>query len=281
MQLNRLGLTVLGLLLSNIQLIAAKSSNKGIEFVKACDSSADDVTNQCINRIPDDVGSSTGNHACAYHEAEVKCLGLCGNTLTWKVAYQNSLKRYRLVCAGYIDERIAEKEEEGEAEDDAPKKENKKKSSEAKAESEPDADAGDEEQEPKQTNKKSVEESSAKPSKSAQQKPTQKPSQSSSKQIPKSSAKPSKTSGSESESQSKPTEKQQSPKSKQPSDDNAKEEGSHANGGSEHNEKNPKDKSHAVLPSMDPELADSSDQTRALALASCLLVLVSTAAIAL
>ncbi|KAJ2891445.1 hypothetical protein IWW38_003615 [Coemansia aciculifera] len=90
----------------------AKSSGSGIEYVKACDSSSDDVTNQCINRIPEDVGLNSGNHACAYHEAEVKCLGLCGNTVTWKVAYMNALKRYRLVCANYIDERLAEKEEE-------------------------------------------------------------------------------------------------------------------------------------------------------------------------
>ncbi|KAJ1821544.1 hypothetical protein GGH91_001542 [Coemansia sp. RSA 2671] len=91
---------------------AAKSTGSGIEYVKACDSGADDVTNQCINRIPEDVGVNSGNHACAYHEAEVKCLGLCGNTVTWKVAYMNALKRYRLVCANYIDERLAEKEEE-------------------------------------------------------------------------------------------------------------------------------------------------------------------------
>ncbi|KAJ1946396.1 hypothetical protein FBU59_002039, partial [Linderina macrospora] len=91
-----------------------QSSDDGVEFVRACDSGSDDVTNQCINRIPEDIGSNTNNHACAYHEAEVKCLGLCGNTLTWKVAYNNALKRYRLVCARYIDDRIAEKEESGE-----------------------------------------------------------------------------------------------------------------------------------------------------------------------
>ncbi|KAJ2746431.1 hypothetical protein GGI20_001349 [Coemansia sp. BCRC 34301] len=90
----------------------ARSTGSGIEYVKACDSGPDDVTNQCINRIPEDVGINSGNHACAYHEAEVKCLGLCGNTVTWKVAYMNALKRYRLVCANYIDERLAEKEEE-------------------------------------------------------------------------------------------------------------------------------------------------------------------------
>ncbi|KAJ2006056.1 hypothetical protein H4R26_001597 [Coemansia thaxteri] len=96
-------------------LVMARSSDSGIEYVKACDSGADDVTNQCINRIPEDIGVNSGNHACAYHEAEVKCLGLCGNTVTWKVAYRNSLKRYRLVCANYIDERLAEKDDEGEA----------------------------------------------------------------------------------------------------------------------------------------------------------------------
>ncbi|KAJ2372538.1 hypothetical protein IW150_004070 [Coemansia sp. RSA 2607] len=106
-------------ILSSVTLLLAtvawgkKASDSGIEYVRACDSGADDVTNMCINRIPDDIGQSSGNHACAYHEAEVKCLGLCGNTLTWKVAYQNALKRYRLVCASYIDERLAEKEEEG------------------------------------------------------------------------------------------------------------------------------------------------------------------------
>ncbi|KAJ2615956.1 hypothetical protein H4S08_000991 [Coemansia sp. RSA 1365] len=279
MHLNGLGLATLGLMLSSIHYAAAKSSDKGIEFVKACDSSADDVTNQCINRIPDDVGSSTGNHACAYHEAEVKCLGLCGNTVTWKVAYQNSLKRYRLVCAGYIDERIAEKEEEGEAEDDAPKKKNNKKSSDVKAEPESDADAAEEDQESKQA-KPSAEESTSKPSKTSQQKPTQKPSQSSSKS-PMSSTKPSKSSASESESQSKPTDKPQPPKRKSSSDDTANEDGSPASSGSDSNEKNPKDKSHAILPTMDPELADSSDRTCAVVLVSWLLVLISTAAIAL
>ncbi|KAJ2795515.1 hypothetical protein H4R21_005077 [Coemansia helicoidea] len=91
---------------------AARGGRSGEEFVKACDSGPDDVTNQCINRIPDDIGVSTGSHACAYHEAEVRCLGLCGNTMTWRVAYQNALKRYRLVCASYIKDRIAEKEED-------------------------------------------------------------------------------------------------------------------------------------------------------------------------
>ncbi|KAJ1931524.1 hypothetical protein GGF37_007368, partial [Kickxella alabastrina] len=95
-----------------IQGKSGGSSNNGIEYVKACDSSQDDVTNMCINRIPEDIGKSSGNRACAYHEAEIKCLGLCGNTVTWKVAYRNSLKRYRLVCASYIDERLAEKEDE-------------------------------------------------------------------------------------------------------------------------------------------------------------------------
>ncbi|KAJ1733042.1 hypothetical protein LPJ61_001752 [Coemansia biformis] len=91
---------------------AARPGSSGEEFVKACDSGSDDVTNQCINRIPEDIGVSSGNHACAYHEAEVRCLGLCGNTLTWKVAYNNALKRYRLVCASYIKDRIADKEED-------------------------------------------------------------------------------------------------------------------------------------------------------------------------
>ncbi|PIA16072.1 hypothetical protein COEREDRAFT_15650 [Coemansia reversa NRRL 1564] len=280
MHFNGLGLAVLGFILSGIQHAAAKSSDKGIEFVKACDSSADDVTNQCINRIPDDVGSSTGNHACAYHEAEVKCLGLCGNTVTWKVAYQNSLKRYRLVCAGYIDERIAEKEEEGEAEDDAPKKKNNKKSSEVEPEPEPEADTADEDQESKQAKKTSEEESTSKPSKTVQQKPTQKTSQSSSKS-PMSSTKLSNSSASKSESQSKPTDKPQPPKRKSSSDDAANEDGSPASSGSDPNEKNPKDKSHAILPTMDPELADSSDRTRAVVLMSWLLVLISTTAIAL
>ncbi|KAJ2465892.1 hypothetical protein GGI03_002407 [Coemansia sp. RSA 2337] len=110
-----LAMLVLGLALCSLHcglMVAARSTGAGIEYVKACDSGADDVTNQCINRIPEDVGINSGNHACAYHEAEVKCLGLCGNTVTWKVAYMNALKRYRLVCANYIDERLAEKEEE-------------------------------------------------------------------------------------------------------------------------------------------------------------------------
>ncbi|KAJ2813242.1 hypothetical protein H4S07_000837 [Coemansia furcata] len=106
---------MLGLVLCSLHcglMAMARSAGAGIEYVKACDSGSDDVTNQCINRIPEDVGINSGNHACAYHEAEVKCLGLCGNTVTWKVAYMNALKRYRLVCANYIDERLAEKEEE-------------------------------------------------------------------------------------------------------------------------------------------------------------------------
>ncbi|KAJ2779062.1 hypothetical protein GGI15_003993 [Coemansia interrupta] len=117
-----------------------KASDSGVEYVRACDSGSDDVTNMCINRIPDDIGQSSGNHACAYHEAEVKCLGLCGNTLTWKVAYQNALKRYRLVCASYIDERLAEKEEEGDGgEADAeekPKPKPKKESDDEDADAE-------------------------------------------------------------------------------------------------------------------------------------------------
>ncbi|KAJ2662564.1 hypothetical protein IWW48_001806 [Coemansia sp. RSA 1200] len=92
-----------------------KSSDSGVEYVKACDSGPDDVTNQCINRIPEDVGIDSGNHACAYHEAEVKCLGLCGNTVTWKTSYKNALKRYRLVCARFIEERLAEKDEDEDA----------------------------------------------------------------------------------------------------------------------------------------------------------------------
>ncbi|KAJ2822261.1 hypothetical protein GGI24_003994 [Coemansia furcata] len=110
-----LAVLMLGLVLCSLHcglMATARSTGAGIEYVKACDSGSDDVTNQCINRIPEDVGINSGNHACAYHEAEVKCLGLCGNTVTWKVAYMNALKRYRLVCANYIDERLAEKEEE-------------------------------------------------------------------------------------------------------------------------------------------------------------------------
>ncbi|KAJ2719167.1 hypothetical protein GGI07_005381 [Coemansia sp. Benny D115] len=116
--------TILGVLASAPlgALAKSSSSDSGIEFVRACDSGPDDVTNQCINRIPEDIGMNSGNHACAYHEAEVKCLGLCGNTVTWKVAYNNALKRYRLVCASYIDERLAEKEENGDAEDSTPVK---------------------------------------------------------------------------------------------------------------------------------------------------------------
>ncbi|KAJ1990626.1 hypothetical protein GGI25_004113 [Coemansia spiralis] len=114
-----LALLSIVLIQSDGALALPKSSDSGIEYVKACDSGPDDVTNQCINRIPDDIGMSSGNHACAYHEAEVKCLGLCGNTLTWKVSYKNALKRYRLVCARYIEERIAEKEDDGEANGDS------------------------------------------------------------------------------------------------------------------------------------------------------------------
>ncbi|KAJ2746374.1 hypothetical protein H4S06_005236 [Coemansia sp. BCRC 34490] len=102
-----------------------KSSDSGVEYVKACDSGPDDVTNQCINRIPEDVGIDSGNHACAYHEAEVKCLGLCGNTVTWKTSYKNALKRYRLVCARFIEERLADKDEDEDAnggDDSSPRK---------------------------------------------------------------------------------------------------------------------------------------------------------------
>ncbi|KAJ1828703.1 hypothetical protein LPJ70_007188, partial [Coemansia sp. RSA 2708] len=49
--------------LSLLGLAAGKTSTSGIEFVRACDSGSDDVTNQCINRIPDDIGRSSGNHA--------------------------------------------------------------------------------------------------------------------------------------------------------------------------------------------------------------------------
>ncbi|KAJ1958627.1 hypothetical protein EC988_000202, partial [Linderina pennispora] len=142
--------TLLLLLISVIILSPAhaspgKNSDDGVEFVRACDSGSDDVTNQCINRIPEDIGANSSNHACAYHEAEVKCLGLCGNTLTWKVAYINALKRYRLVCAGYIDERIAEKEESGEGGDpdssNAIRKHKKKKA--ADEDDSGDAPAGD------------------------------------------------------------------------------------------------------------------------------------------
>ncbi|KAJ1721345.1 hypothetical protein LPJ53_004124 [Coemansia erecta] len=147
-----------------------KSSDSGIEYVRACDSGSDDVTNMCINRIPDDIGQSSGNHACAYHEAEVKCLGLCGNTLTWKVAYQNALKRYRLVCASYIDERLAEKEEEGgdSGEDGTEEKPTKATKPRKEQEDGGEEDVGEEEDKKKNKNKK---EEADKPAKKQQQQP--------------------------------------------------------------------------------------------------------------
>ncbi|KAJ1855827.1 hypothetical protein LPJ57_007284 [Coemansia sp. RSA 486] len=220
---------------------AKKSSDSGVEYVRACDSGSDDVTNMCINRIPEDIGKSSGNHACAYHEAEVKCLGLCGNTVTWKVAYNNSLKRYRLVCASYIDERLAEKEEEGDGGDSEEKP--KKKEQEQVAE--------DSEQE---SPKKKTDEDGRKQTTKLQSKgnSSQNPSQSSSNGKNAKTIKPSATS-----SASPPRSGSSEPKSIRTVDpeDSASKDTKHRSrsGASAKSERSMK--GEALLPTMDPELA--------------------------
>ncbi|KAJ2633827.1 hypothetical protein H4R22_000102 [Coemansia sp. RSA 1290] len=245
------------LLLANLAA-GSKPADAGIEFVKACDSGPDDVTNQCINRIPDDIGKSSGNHACAYHEAEVRCLGLCGNTMTWKVAYNNALKRYRLVCASYIDERIAEKEESGEAEDSQEEAPKRKKSKAAEAEPEADKNEDDEGE-----------------SKKPKEKPQ--PAKSTAKQDPKSSQKASET------AHSKPTSTKQPGKSSSASKTSSATKTSSDNSASEtstqthHSTKPSQSKSkggHAMLPTMDPELADSAPGSPGLAISSLLAAIV-------
>ncbi|KAJ2158206.1 hypothetical protein GGF46_003950 [Coemansia sp. RSA 552] len=251
----RLGFLAFVALLGTVQ---GKSS--GIEFVRACDSSSDDVTNQCINRIPDNIGENTGTPGCAYHEAEVRCLGLCGNTVTWKVAYQNALKRYRLVCASYISNRIAEKEDDGEAgggsdDDDAPpKKKSKKKAKDD--ESEEDSDES--------TRKPSDDDSddgakSSSASKSVKPSSTEKSS----------SAKPTKPSKSV---ESKPTPKQKpspTPQPKPPQQQLAKkkpatgEDSDDIGQGQRMGKDKDDSKSHGMLPTMDPALADTAPYTAA------------------
>ncbi|KAJ2847546.1 hypothetical protein IWW36_003802 [Coemansia brasiliensis] len=245
--------------------VGSKSSDAGIEFVKACDSGPDDVTNQCINRIPDDIGRKTGNHACAYHEAEVRCLGLCGNTMTWKVAYNNALKRYRLVCASYIDERIAEKEESGEAEDtqEEPPKRKKTKAAEPASEANDKEEDDDEGGESKKIKKQQSVKSSATPEPKSSQKATEtahsKPT-SSIKQHSKSSS----TSDSKAGSATKTTDSSASETSIQ----------MHHSSSKSNQSKSKSKGGHAMLPTMDPELADSAPGSPGLAISSLLAAIV-------
>ncbi|KAJ2498229.1 hypothetical protein GGH96_004481 [Coemansia sp. RSA 1972] len=235
----------LGLFTLLLSLVSSKSAD--IEFVQACDSSSDDVTNQCINRIPENIGVGTGNHACAYHEAEVRCLGLCGNTMTWKVAYTNALKRYRLVCASFIDERMAEKEEMGESGETGPKKQKQKpreEQSEVKEEVTEKA---------KKTN------GEAKPTKSDKNKsgPTQ--------------SKDAKPTGSAKATTIKVSIKTMS------NDSEDKSAHAKSDSASAHSDIKSKDtnKARAMIPTMDPELADSASAP-SLALAAILLSIAAT-----
>ncbi|KAJ2354600.1 hypothetical protein GGF43_003167 [Coemansia sp. RSA 2618] len=273
-------LGVAGVLLG---VVASKSTTGGIEFVKACDSSADDVTNQCINRIPDNVGVSSGNHACAYHEAEVRCLGLCGNTMTWKVAYNNALKRYRLVCASYIDERIADKEESGEMDGDSesprPKKSSKK--NKAKSEEEDEQAEDDEGSKPRDTKKSKKDEDGAdkKDEDGADKKDEDgksKAAKSTDAKASKSEASKGKPSPTKSASTAKPTESSQAKvvtikvSTKTAGGNDGEKTGANRKAADD-KEKNGKEQPHAMLPTMDPELADSAPAASSLGLAAVLL----------
>ncbi|KAJ1853900.1 hypothetical protein GGH12_004487 [Coemansia sp. RSA 1822] len=232
----------LGLFTLLLTLVSAKSAD--IEFVQACDSSSDDVTNQCINRIPENIGIGTGNHACAYHEAEVRCLGLCGNTVTWKVAYTNALKRYRLVCASYIDERMAEKEEMGEANGDrGPQKQKQKPREEQSEAKEEVVEKAKKTSDAKAT--KSVDKNKSGATQSKDAKPT---------------------------AQAKPTTIKVSIKTASDTDKSA-----HTKSDISAHNTNSKDtnKARAMIPTMDPELADSSS-TSSLALSAILLSIAAT-----
>ncbi|KAJ2373350.1 hypothetical protein H4S02_008887 [Coemansia sp. RSA 2611] len=259
--------------LSLLGLAAGKTSTSGIEFVRACDSGSDDVTNQCINRIPDDIGRSSGNHACAYHEAEVRCLGLCGNTVTWKVAYTNALKRYRLVCASYIDERMAEKEESGEAGDDEPKRAPKKQK--ARDDEEQPDDEGDEAKKQKDEAKKgeAKKDDDAKKDDEAKKGDEKKPAKAETTKPGSSKSGGSKTESkaSKSDAPTKSTSESMSETSKPTltltRDSSSGSSSRHSDKSSTRSGKN---KPH-MLPTMDPELADSAPGPRSLGLAALLL----------
>ncbi|KAJ2384375.1 hypothetical protein GGI23_006943 [Coemansia sp. RSA 2559] len=278
-----------------------KSADSGVEYVKACDSGPDDVTNQCINRIPEDVGIDSGNHACAYHEAEVKCLGLCGNTVTWKTSYNNALKRYRLVCARFIEERLADKEEEEEANggnDPPPSSSRKKPDSDDSSNEDSQADdASDSSKSKKQkASSKSSDDSKNNKKNSAQAKKDTSESSASSNQKAKSTSSkpsPSATDSAHAKSASPSSKAQNSSSLKESTDDiselinnissalgpsQAKEKPSQAKNGSGkgHASKTEDDKEKrlkALLPTMDPEVAGSSHTAHSLTVCNCLLIL--------
>ncbi|KAJ1664317.1 hypothetical protein IW140_003057 [Coemansia sp. RSA 1813] len=278
-----------------------KSSDSGVEYVKACDSGPDDVTNQCINRIPDDVGIESGNHACAYHEAEVKCLGLCGNTVTWKTSYKNALKRYRLVCARFIEGRLADKEEEEDSNggDEPPPSSSSHKKPDSDDSSNEDSqadDAGDSSKPKKQKSSSgSSDDSKSNRKNSAQPKKETAQSSASSSQKAKSTASkpsPSATDSAHAKPAS-PSSKAQSSTLKQSTDDiselinnisnaldssQAKEKPGHAKngGGKDHSSKTEDDKEKrlkAMLPTMDPEVAGSPHIAHSLTVFNCILIL--------
>lgn len=232
------------------------------EYVKACDSGPDDVTNQCINRIPEDIGVSQGKHACAYHEAEVKCLGLCGNTLTWKIAYSNALKRYRLVCASYINDRLMAKDDDeangkginndDENEETKPRKtiSHPAKKHSAKDDSSSNDDVDDE----------------ATPSKKYSPKPKDKDNKSQASTKKQDNKKPN---VSTSANKSKPFATSATTRMNIGIDlDKLK-------SSSSDNDKEDKDKAHALLPTMDPELAHASHTAHAITLVSTLVVILT------
>ncbi|KAJ2557086.1 hypothetical protein EV175_001560 [Coemansia sp. RSA 1933] len=279
-----------------------KSSDSGVEYVKACDSGPDDVTNQCINRIPEDVGMDSGNHACAYHEAEVKCLGLCGNTVTWKTSYKNALKRYRLVCARFIEERLADKEEEEEANggNDSPPSPPRKKADTSDSSSSEDSQAGDAGDSSPKGIKHKQPSGSSDDSKNGRKgkKESAEPSATQSQKAKASGSKasPSATDSAAHAKSASPSQKAQSslPKGSSTNDigelisnigsaldsSQAKERPADAKngspGGKEHASNTEGDKEKrikAMLPTMDPEIAGSPHAAHALTVCNCLLIL--------
>ncbi|KAI8320158.1 hypothetical protein GQ54DRAFT_305708 [Martensiomyces pterosporus] len=266
-------------------LSLSKLADKSIEYVKACDSGPDDVTNQCISRIPEDIGMNTNNHACAYHEAEVKCLGLCGNTITWKVAYTNALKRYRLVCAGYIEERLMEKDDEGEGGDnfEGDSESGGKPKKQPPAEKDAgDPDGGDGGEPPKPKKKQSAEKSTLQASVAT---PAQSKASAAQKSMSKqtATAKRSKAaSTSAAAEQTKPSPVSKRAKAKKPSSSDAESKDRMDNGGIDGLEKEGKmtnGVAQALLPTMDPDLAGSPHTVQPLATTWSLLALLSALAV--
>ncbi|KAJ1799649.1 hypothetical protein LPJ59_001686 [Coemansia sp. RSA 2399] len=279
-----------------------KSADSGVEYVKACDSGPDDVTNQCINRIPEDVGIDSGNHACAYHEAEVKCLGLCGNTVTWKTSYNNALKRYRLVCARFIEERLADKEEEEEANggnSDPPPSSSRKKSDSDESSNEDsqadDADDSSKSKKQKASSKSSDDSKNNKKNSAQSKKDTSESSASSSQKAKSTGSKPSPSATDSAHAKSaSPSSKAQNSSLKGSTDDiselinnissalgpsQAKERPSQAakdgsgKGHASNTEDDKEKRLKALLPTMDPEVAGSPHTAHSLTVCNCLLIL--------